>query len=331
MLTSHLYRGKIAFQDEIYAGEHQRIVPEDLFQEVQSTLAAQGPGEAARKKRPSTSILKGLVFDEAGNRLQTTHANKKGRKYRYYVSATKIRDVNKDPNGFRVPASDLEKIVVQSLAGRLRDKIWLQSALSDHIELIHLQRLTDASSHFANEVERQLTENTGLTQNIVERIVVEKKSITIRIQPTRLAALLLGQEMGTAGQTSVDNGQIGQPIEIKVSGQFIRCGKEVRLVIGNDDSNGASVNDRLLREIIQARRWFDDLANGRAASITELARSSGISAPYISKKISLAFLSPDITEMIVSGTQPIGLTPEAIKRACPLPMSWDEQRAALLP
>lgn len=103
-------------------------------------------------------------------------------------------------------------------------------------------------------------------------------------------------------------------------------------MIGNDDGNCAGVDDHLLREIIQARRWFDDLANGQAASVTELARPSGISALYISKKISLAFLAPDITETIVSGTQPISLTPEALKRACPLsfPVSWDEQRAKLL-
>ena len=72
------------------------------------------------------------------------------------------------------------------------------------------------------------------------------------------------------------------------------------------------------------------LANRRVASIADLARISGVSAPYISKKISLAFLAPDITEMIVTGTQPMRLTPEALKRACPLPVSWNEQRALLI-
>jgi len=53
-----------------------------------------------------------MVFDAAGNRLQPTHSNKNGRKYRYYVSAPTIRDAKANPDGLRIPAPDLEKIGV---------------------------------------------------------------------------------------------------------------------------------------------------------------------------------------------------------------------------
>ena len=46
--------------------------------------------------------------------------------------------------------------------------------------------------------------------------------------------------------------------------------------------------------------------------------------------ISLAFLAPDIVETIIDGMQPMSLTPERLKKACPLPASWEEQRAFLL-
>lgn len=115
-----------------------------------------------------------------------------------------------------------------------------------------------------------------------------------------------------------------------IAGQFLRCRKEVRLVIGNDTDPHAKIDKRLVREIVQARQWFADLIAGRASGIADLARRSACNAAHVSRRISLAFLAPDITEMIVSGTQPLELTPERLKQACPLPVSWDEQRALLL-
>ena len=46
ILTGQVYRGLVLFKGELYPDEHFRIVPEDLVQEVQTALNAQGPGEA---------------------------------------------------------------------------------------------------------------------------------------------------------------------------------------------------------------------------------------------------------------------------------------------
>ena len=68
----------------------------------------------------------------------------------------------------------------------------------------------------------------------------------------------------------------------------------------------------------------------RAASIAELAKRENCSAPHISLKISLTFLAPDIVQSIIDGTQPRMLTLERLKKACLLPISWEEQRVILL-
>jgi len=44
----------------------------------------------------------------------------------------------------------------------------------------------------------------------------------------------------------------------------------------------------------------------------------------------LAFLAPDIVERIVTGDHAATLTPERLRKACPLPRGWDEQRVLLL-
>ncbi len=103
----------------------------------------------------------------------------------------------------------------------------------------------------------------------------------------------------------------------------------MRLVIDGDESE-AEPEPRLIGEILRARRWFETLSSGKVLTIAALAKTEGVSASYVSLKISLAFLAPDIVEAIIDGTQPVSLTPERLKKACPLPAAWDEQRALLL-
>ncbi len=84
-----------------------------------------------------------------------------------------------------------------------------------------------------------------------------------------------------------------------------------------------------MQEIIRAQKWFEGLVSGRDASISALAKRHDCSAPYVSRKISLAFLAPDIVQPILDCTQPTSLTPERLKKACPLPSNWREQRVLL--
>ena len=110
MLKNPLYIGLIRHAGELHDGQHEAIVDRAVFDQVQGTLTQSGPGEAARSKRGSPALLKGLVFDADGSRMQPTHAVKNGVRYRYYTSARRLRAAREDPGGIRVPAGDLERI-----------------------------------------------------------------------------------------------------------------------------------------------------------------------------------------------------------------------------
>jgi site-specific DNA recombinase len=133
------------------------------------------------------------------------------------------------------------------------------------------------------------------------------------------------------GNPSNDDQLFGEctPLEIVIASQLLRCGKQMRLVV-NETDDQPSLNPRLIGEVLRARRWFDALASGTAATIAAIAKTEGIAASYVSRKISLAFLAPDIVQSILDGIQPASLTPERLKKACPLPVSWEMQRALLL-
>src|SRR5580704_13744120 len=85
LLRNRFYIGEVAYKEKIHPGEQAPIVDRELFEAVQAKLAA---GANARQLilRASPSILAGRLFDDRGNRMTPTHTNKRGARYRYYVS-----------------------------------------------------------------------------------------------------------------------------------------------------------------------------------------------------------------------------------------------------
>ena len=187
------------------------------------------------------------------------------------------------------------------------------------------KKLGDVAYALATEVSQQSARCTWVLNKFVKRIEIDKKTIKVSIDITALHHLLVPDVPDTSQFANDD-----QIAELIITGQILRCGKQVRLVIGGDSECNIKTDTRLVREIVQARKWFDDLVEGRASSIAELARRSGFNAAHVSRRISLAFLAPDITEHIIAGSQPLTLTPERLKQVCPLPATWDDQRALLL-
>ena len=66
----------------------------------------------------------------------------------------------------------------------------------------------------------------------------------------------------------------------------------------------------------------------KAASLAQLAEAENVSPRLIANHLPVAFLAPDIIELIVTGRHPPGLSVTRLRRTI-LPMLWDEQRAAL--
>jgi hypothetical protein len=73
--------------------------------------------------RPGEVALLGKIFDEAGNRLTPSHAVKNRRRYRYYVSRRLVTGTSQDkPDGWRLPAPQIEKLVADEAIRALADR-----------------------------------------------------------------------------------------------------------------------------------------------------------------------------------------------------------------
>jgi hypothetical protein len=86
---------------------------------------------------------------------------------------------------------------------------------------------------------------------------------------------------------------------------------------------------RLCRLIVQAHRWFNQLASAETASVRAIARQENIHECDVSRNLRLAFLAPDIVEAILDGHQPVELTTETLRRLPRLPTDWESQRRLL--
>src|SRR5690606_2044355 len=123
---------------------------------------------------------------------------------------------------------------------------------------------------------------------------------------------------------------VEDPIAITISARLQRTGKQVRLILGDVSSKIRSPDVELVQLVRDGHRWFEALHSGRAATIAAIAKNDRQQVSHVSRNLSLAFLAPDIVEMILDGRQPVSLTSERLKAARPLPLDWNEQRTLLL-
>ncbi len=130
LLQNRTYRGEATHKGNAYPGEHAAIVDKPLWDAVQAVLAENRVQRATGANTKAPSLLTGLLFDEAGERLTPTWSVKKGTRYRYYVSTSLVKgDGRTHSTRRRIPAGNLEDVVID----RLRKLFSSQGELLDAI------------------------------------------------------------------------------------------------------------------------------------------------------------------------------------------------------
>ena len=81
------------------------------------------------------------------------------------------------------------------------------------------------------------------------------------------------------------------------------------------------IDQKLVKSIIRAHAWLNDLASGRHASIEDLATAADLHPKVVRQGLRLAFLTPDFTRAALDGEATIEL--KQIPKL--LPLSWREQ------
>lgn len=325
MLQNPIYRGEIRHQGKVYPGQHEAIIDAELWQLVQEKLAdnRQSPTLGADAAEPS--LLAGLIMDGDGQRMTPTHAVKKGRRYRYYVSTQLISGTRADhAKGRRIPAGDIEGLVLD----RLREFFASDRELGDALSCFDL----DASAvRSAMTAASQLVEGwTSLppiklrevVRTVIANLIVHDDRVIASLKPTEVVTLLLGDEYNVPAARPLGT------IELTIDAKLRRAGKGIRLVVGGGVA--AQPDGQMVALLRDAHATRDCLMSGRDDTIDAMAKRLGIKRDYLSAHMRLTYLAPDIVRALVAGRHPEGLTPAGLLSKCKdLPHDWQLQRAVL--
>jgi site-specific DNA recombinase len=321
LLSNPIYTGQIAHKGEYHPGQHPALIDNETWTAVRDRLAANTSGHRATAAEPS--LLAGFLVDAQGGRLTPSHAVKKGRRYRYYVSAALITEAGTDrAQGWRLAAREVEEAVIRILIDALTSPASLVQRFGSAAKPSgQIRKMIGRAVDIAAALNGSPVQRAKLVRELVEKVIVDEKTLTIKSRRGALG----GDVPSSASEDGRDDA-----VELTATAAFRRRGAEIKLVLpGLAQQTHTSTGDpALIKAIARGRGWFEELATGRARSLQELAKRDGISRRYIRRLVDLAFLSPELVEAILQGRQPVELTATRLTEL-DLPLDWTEQHKLL--
>jgi DNA invertase Pin-like site-specific DNA recombinase len=323
LLQNRIYLGEIVHNDSSFPGQHPAIIDQPLWDRVQEQFKANLQAERSRPRATRKSLLIGLLYDEAGNRFTPSHATKRGRRYRYYVSQALIRGTSKDRSRpVRLPAEEIEDLVLSQLSALLQSAPRTLDMLRDaSLGINETHTIAKVAKEYLASSEKVRSD----FRSIVMRIIVRQQNLVLQLSRRSLLNAFLNPQRSKELLISADVAE--DLVTIEADAQLRRCGGEVRLLLADGAQGKARPVPALVRAVARANDWMDRIMRGEVPNQRDLAKQTGFDKRYISRIIPLAFLAPDITEAILEGKQSKNLSLE--KCVYKIPREWALQRESL--
>ena len=322
LLRNPTYIGKVRHKDEVHDGQHPAIVDSATWQAAQEILDGNGGGEIAVRRKPARRWLDGVFFDAKGAPMKTTYALKAlpalgttaKRRYWYYTSRPKGQ--TGPEGGERLPALLIEAAVQTGVAKAFADPNWLMDALAaSGAGALDVGTILSRASALAERLANATDDAAGaLLGPVLRRVDVTVGVLKIQIE--------LGALLDRVGE------QPSLPACLDLQFTLNQNGRAKPIVVRTANT-GTCRDPELIALIADARRWRDDLVNGRAVSIEEITTREGLAKGAVSRILPLAWLAPDLATAILEGRQPAVLTSTRLRALPDLPLGWADQRAFL--
>ena len=320
LLSNRIYRGMTVHKGEAFEGEHDAIVAEELWDQVQVKLAKQGQGGSSRKVSARTGVLAGLIYNAEGTPIVLTHTQKGNRRFHYYANRYEALG---DTTASRVNARDIEDIVVGQLSQTLALGIQVQSVLLDGTYTAdQLHNLISRCRQLGTELTAaKYIRKQAIVRNVVDRVELNEDRVVIKIDNRSLLNAISAE--GSIQPSSSD-------LIIEREAIRLRRGKALRLIIpAASAGDGMSLrDDKLVALIAESRAIMAQIVKNPDKSVPTLAAEQGRCRVRMMKVAKLVCLDPFIVTAIVEGRQPLKLTPSRLL-AADLPLAWADQRQLL--
>lgn len=318
LLSNRIYLGEIVHKGVGYPGEHEPIVPTELWDQVQQALAARSPGGTSQPGTKHPSLLVQLVRDGEGRLMTPSHTSKGNKRFRYYV--TRPAEVEGTP-AWRVNVHDLERIVCAEFAKLLSDAQTICTLMGPADA-----RQTEKAIFNARNLAEQLDAGQShakhdILQNLLVGVQLYEDHVDISIDPAKFAA---AQGMDQSERPA------GSPYIISCEAVRVRRGHELRLIIPSSAVApiGASRDEKLIDLLAEAHAAAELISVNPELPLAKIAARQGKCRTRLGKLVALSCLAPDIVTAIAQGRQPSTLNAQRMMQLT-LPVDWVGQRAML--
>jgi len=217
--------------------------------------------------------------------MTPAHANKRGVRYRYYVSAA-LSQGRPAGSVTRVSAREIEAAALRALRERYPE----QDAVDDR---------------------------TVITGS-VDRIVLRDAALDITLPPGT------GSTTDALDHSDSERDRSAPTLTVSWKRPASRGHREIIVSNGSEDVRPirAETGATLVRSIAVGRRWLQEIVDGSSAGPDEIAARENCSRRHVMMMISLAFIAPDLVTAAMHGRLPRGV---GVTRLIDAPVEWSRQ------
>ena len=170
LLVNLTYIGRTSYKGDVFDGQHDAIVDESMWQQVQDKLAANSQTTDARSRNSFGALLKGLLHCQTCDcAMSPTHSTKNGtRRYRYYqCQGRQQHGRDRCPTG-SVPAHEIEQHVVSQIKRIGSDPELVSRVIAEAKSQVERQlvELHNESRILSRDIDSSTRELQGLASQI---------------------------------------------------------------------------------------------------------------------------------------------------------------------
>jgi DNA invertase Pin-like site-specific DNA recombinase len=304
LLKNPVYRGMLVHKDNLYPGEHQPIVDEQLWDAVQAKLAQKAPPRRRKTNDPQKALLQGIV-DPQGRPMVPTYGAKGTRRYCYYETRKDLARPHDAPAS-RIPRGQLEAHLIEHLTTLLIDEhafrrfTKIEEAAQLLAAIVAARKLA-ADLHDRSRVDQAL-------RGLVASVAIQSDHIDVALRPEALA---------------IDE---AAPIHLRMPLTARKPFRETKLRM--DAVAAANSNQHLIKLLVDAAEAQRLVLGSPELSLNALGQRERRCRTQLGRLLRISWLSPKIVEAIMAGEQIKGMTRNRLLTA-DLPMDWAAQELLL--
>ncbi|MDR1124103.1 MAG: hypothetical protein LBL61_05895 [Elusimicrobiota bacterium] len=228
--------------------------------------------------------------------MSPSHSNKKGKRYRYYLSQAVIRqEKQKIGEVTKIAVGEIERFVSEIIKGIFENVETIQNLLKD-LPLTTQKEILKKS--------KEINPTPQIIRDTISRIKLFKEKVEIAFYPEYIKEVLLSH---------YESRKLRPEIKIQTEEAIV---KDIRVAVVDNGSKiiiGAGdekqeQNEQLIKAILRAYKWNKKLKKSTVFSRSIVCEEENIGERYMDKILKLAYLSPKIIQSILNGTQPRDIT-----------------------